>query len=108
MMTRMISAATQLTLLGSAFEGYPVAFRASAYLGPSQPSIVMLPIFVTTSLPAGAGTDVNDRPALPRKSFARSHAVWRDHGPMKMWKLQSVAATSIGTVCWYFSSAGLM
>src|SRR5215813_2896127 len=96
MMTRMISAATQFTLLRSAFGGYPVAFSASAYLAASQPSIVTLPIFVTTSLPAGDGTDANDRPALPRKSLARSHAVCRDHGPMKMWKLQSLAATSIG------------
>src|SRR5215470_2628853 len=96
MMTRMISAATQLTLLVSAFGGYPVAFSASAYFAASQPSIVMLPIFVTSSLPAGAGTDVNDRPAFPRKSLARSQAVCRDHGPMKMWKLQSVAATLIG------------
>src|ERR1043166_5328263 len=100
MMTRMISAATQLTLLESAFGGYPVVFNASAYLAGSQPSIVTVPIFVTTSLPGTAGTDVNDSPALPRKSLARSHAVCRDHGPMKIWKLQSLAATSIGVRCW--------
>src|SRR6266446_1168423 len=39
MMTRMISAATQLTLLLSAFGGYPVAFKASANFGGSQPAI---------------------------------------------------------------------
>src|SRR5215813_9877609 len=100
MMIRMISAATQLTLLRSAFVGYPVAFNASANFGGSQPSIVLAPIFVTTSLPATPDTDVNDRPALPRKSLARSHAVCRDHGPMKIWKLQSLAATSIGVRCW--------
>jgi hypothetical protein len=43
---------------------------------------------------------------LPRKSFALSQAVWRDHGPMKMWKLQSLAATEMGVVSWYRSSAG--
>src|SRR2546430_13667861 len=108
MMTRMISAATQLTLLLSAFGGYPVAFNASTNFGGSQPSIVTVPIFVTTSLPGTAGTDVNDRPALPRESLARSHAVCRDQGPMKIWKLQSLAATSIGVRCWYGSRAGLI
>jgi hypothetical protein len=53
---------------------------------------------VTTSCPDSAGTEVKERPALPRKSFALSHAVWRDQGPMKMWKLQSLAATVIGVV----------
>src|SRR5437667_10073305 len=107
MMTRMISAATQLTLLLSAFGGYPVAFNASTNFGGSQPSIVTVPIFVTTSLPGTAGTDVNDRPALPRKSLARSHAGCRDHGPRKIWKLQSRAATSIGVRCWQASTCEL-
>src|SRR5438094_8900406 len=99
MMTRMISAATQLTLLLSAFGGYPVAFKASANFGGSQPSIVMVPIFVTTSLPGTAGTDVNDRPALPRKSLARSHAGRRDHGTRNTCKLQSLAVNAHGVRC---------
>src|SRR2546426_11139747 len=99
-MLRIISAATQFALLVTAFGGEPVAFDASAYLAWSQPSVVVRPIFVTMSLPGRAATEVIDRPALPRKSLARSHAVCRDHGPMKMWKLQSVAATSIGVRCW--------
>src|SRR2546427_13162936 len=100
MMTRMISAATQLTLLLSAFGGYPVAFKASANFGGSPPSIVMGPIFVTNSLPGAAGTDVNDRPPLPRKALARAHAVCPDHGPREIWKMQTPAATSTGVPCW--------
>src|SRR5262249_61017899 len=96
MMTRMISAATQLTLLRSAFVGYPVAFNASANFGGAQPSIVLAPIFVTTSLPATPDTDVNDRPAFPRKALARSHAVCRAHAPMGIGKLQYPVATSYG------------
>src|SRR5947208_1505175 len=79
MMTRMISAATQLTLLLSAFGGYPVAFKASANFGGSQPSIVMVPIFVTISLPGTAGTDVNDRPTLPGKALVSLPAGGRAH-----------------------------
>src|SRR5690242_17246814 len=100
MMIRISSAITQLTFALSALGGYPVSFSAAAYLGWSQPSTLIAPIVVTTSLPASAGTDLNDRPALPRKPLARSRAACRDQGPMKMWKLQSVAATLIGVLFW--------
>src|SRR5919202_1843774 len=107
MITRMSSAMTQLTLALSALGGYPVSFSAAVYFAGSQPSILVEPIVVTTSLPDSAGTDLKDSPAFPRKSFARSHAVCRDHGPMKIWKLQSLAATVMGVLFWYASRSGL-
>src|SRR5437660_8786664 len=108
MMMSRSSAITQLTLEGSALGGYPVEASAALYLASSQPRNSMFPKRVTTSLPGSAGTEVNDNPAFPRKSFALSQALSRDQGPMKMWKLQSLAATVMGVASWYLSSPGLM
>src|SRR6266496_2760421 len=100
MMNSSSSVITQFTWAGFAFAGYPVDASAALYFASSQPLISWLPMRVTTSAPSIAGRDANEMPALPRKSFALSHADWRDHGPMKMWKLQSLAATDTGVLSW--------
>ena len=73
-----------------------------------NPLSSVLPIFVMTlsALPAGRSVDVNDSPDLVRKSFALSQSENLDHGPTKMWKLQSFACTVIAFAAWNFSSAG--
>ena len=83
-----------------------MAVSVALYLASSQPRSSVLPIFITTCSPAIAGSDAKERPALPRKSFALSQGVCFDQGPMKMWKLHSLAWISIGTFSWYASSAG--
>ena len=62
---------------------------------------------VTTSCPGSAGSEVNEMPALPRKSFALSQGVKTVVGRVKMWNLQSVAETVICVESWNFSRAGL-
>src|SRR5580765_5690335 len=96
MMTRISSVITQFTFAKSAFGGYPVVLRASLNFASSQPLISISAILVTTSSVVTAGKEANDSPALPRKSLALSQADCRDHGPIKMWKLQSLAVTVIG------------
>src|SRR5712664_1898741 len=107
MMTRISSAMTQFTLVLSAFGGAPAALRVSVSFFWSQPSIFAAPMVVVTVLPS-AGTDLNDRPCLVRKSFTRSQSENLLHGPTKMWNLQSagLAATVIGFFCENSSSAG--
>src|SRR6266850_632980 len=108
MMTRISSAITQFTLLLSALAGAPLAFSVAASFAWSQPSTLAAPMVVVTVLPS-AGTDLNDRPCLVRKSFTRSQSENLLHGPTKMWNLQSagLAATVIGFFCENSSSAGL-
>src|SRR5258706_12273030 len=108
MIERMSPAITQFTLLVSALGGYPVALSAVSYAFGSHPRSSVLPILVTTSWPEMAAIESKERPALPRKSFALSQAVCRDQGPMKMWKLQSLAATGMGVLFWYASRPGFM
>src|SRR5512133_882071 len=96
MMNRISSAMTQLTWAVSAPALKPVSFSVAAYAFASQPSSLVAPLVVTTALPRSAGTDLNDRPCLVRKSFALSHSENLLHGPTKMWTLQSFAATVIG------------
>src|SRR6185369_7485762 len=106
MMTRISSVITQLTCDLSALAGKPAALSASLYLASSQPSIWASPILVESALPSVAGTDLNEMPCFVRKSFALSQSVNFDHGPTKIWKLQSVAATVIGVLRVAASSAG--
>src|SRR5438132_510785 len=109
MTKRISSAMNQFTLLLSAVAGAPEAFRVSVSFFWSQPSILVVPMVVVTVLPS-AGTDLNERPCLVRKSFTRSQSENLLHGPTKMWNLQSagLAATLIGFFCENSSSAGLM
>ncbi|MEP7008714.1 MAG: hypothetical protein ABJC13_00170 [Acidobacteriota bacterium] len=66
---------------------------ASLYAASSQVSSLSELMRVTTAGPASAGRDSNERPALVRKSFARSQSLNRVLGPTKTWKPQSLAAT---------------
>src|SRR5512142_1716073 len=108
MMKRIRSVIGQLTCAGSAFVGY--LRSASAFLNaPSfQPFTSVGPIFAITlsAEPAGSSVDVKESPDLVRKSFALSQSENFDHGPTKMWKLQSFACTVIGFAVANFSSAG--
>ena len=90
---------SQLTWLLSALSGAPAALSVSASFFWSQPSIFTSPMVVTTDFPPSAGTDLNDRPCLVRKSLVRSQSENLLHGPTKMWNWQSVAATVIGVFC---------
>ena len=63
------------------------AFSDSAIVFWSQPSIRVAPTVVTTAFPDSAGTDLNDRPCLVRKSFARSQSENLLHGPTKRWNV---------------------
>src|SRR5712671_2320638 len=113
MMTRMSSAITQFTFVGSALAGYPLAVSAArtwfGLVAGSQPRISVLPILVTTGWPGAPGIALKFNPALVMNDRARSQAVCLVYGPTKMWKLHSAgsAVTEIGTVSWNFSSAGL-
>src|SRR2546427_4236285 len=108
MITRISSAMTQFTLLLSALAGAPVCFSAALSFFWSQPSIFTVPTVVLTVLPP-AGTDLNDRPCLVRKSFTLSQSENLLHGPTKMWNWHSagLAATVIGFFCENSSSDGL-
>src|SRR6266403_5191445 len=107
MMTRISSALNQLTWVLSAPLLYPVSLSVASSFFWSQPSILVVPIVATTGLPGSAGTDLNDKPCLVRKSLVRSQSENLLHGPTKMWNSQSVAATVIGVFAEYSSSAGL-
>src|SRR5229473_5959611 len=96
MMTRITSVITQLTWLGSAVAGKPLALSASLYLASSQPLSSMSPILVTTFSFGTVGSAVKVMPCLVRKSLTLSHSLNFDHGPTNMWNLHSSAATVIG------------
>ena len=100
----------QLIAFLSAAFGYLRSASALLYASALNPLSSVGPIFVTTASAASAGrsVDVNDSPALVRKSFVLSQSENFDHGPTKMWKLQSLAATEIAFAFWNDSSAGLM
>src|SRR5436190_18389019 len=109
MMNRISSAMPQLIEFLSAAFGYLRSASALLYASALNPLSSVGPIFVTTGSAASAGrsVDVNDSPALVRKSFVLSQSENFDHGPTKMWKLQSLAATEIAFAFWNDSSAGL-
>src|SRR5689334_15192805 len=109
MMNRISSVMPQLIEFLSAAFGYLRSARTLLYAAVSKPLISVGPILATTlsAEPAGRSVDVNDSPALVRKSFALSQSENFDHGPTKMWKLQSLAATVIGFAAENDSSAGL-
>src|SRR6476469_3773550 len=92
----------------SALFGYlrsPSAFSTDLW---SQPFTSVGPIFMITLSGelAGSSVDVNESPALVRKSLARSQSENFDQGPTKMWKLQSLAWTVMGFAFANVSSAG--
>src|SRR2546422_11179927 len=107
-MTRIRWAITQFSLLLPALAGAPACFSAALSFFWSQPAIFTVPMVVVTVLPS-AGTDLNDRPCLVRKSFTLSQSENLLHGPTKMWNWHSagLAATVIGFFCENSSSAGL-
>src|ERR1700704_5860513 len=100
MITRISSAITQLTWDLSALGGKPAALSVAAYFAWSNPLSSTSPIFVTivSALPAGRSVDLKEMPCLVRKSLALSQSLNFDHGPTKMWNLQSFAATVIGVL----------
>src|SRR5689334_13163204 len=108
MMKRISSVIGQLIAAGSAFVGYLRSASAFFQSASFQPLISVGPIFTTTLSGelAGRSDDSKDSPDFVRKSFARSQSVNFDHGPTKMWKLQSFACTVIGFFCANDSSAG--
>src|SRR5690348_4381130 len=108
MMKRMRSVIPQLMPAGSAFVGYLRSASAFFHAASFQPLSCVGPIFATTlsAEPAGRSDDVNERPDFVRKSFALSQSLNFDHGPTKMWKLQSFACTVIGLAVANDSSAG--
>src|SRR5512141_1063013 len=108
MMNRISDVIGQLIWAGSAFVGYLRSASAFFQLPSFQPFTSVGPIFtITLSLaPAGRSVDVKDRPDFVRKSFARSQSENLDHGPTKMWKLQSLAWTVITLFFANVSSAG--
>src|SRR5690348_2493401 len=102
------SVITQFTCARSAFAGYLRSASAFFHAASFQPLSLVGPIFATTlsAAPAGSSPDENERPDLVRKSFALSQSLYLDHGPTKMWKLQSFACTVIGFAFAKVSSAG--
>src|SRR5512140_1780486 len=108
MMKRISSVMGQLIAPLSALVGYlssaSVAFQSASF----QPFISFGPIFTSTLSGelAGRSTEVNESPDFVRKSFARSQSENLDHGPTKMWKLQSFAWTVMGLFFAKVSSAG--
>src|SRR5215831_8895287 len=107
MITRISSVMNQLIWLLSGAPLYPAALSVSSSFFWSQPSIRVVPIVATTDFPGSAGSDLNDRPCLVRKSLVRSQSENLLHGPTKRWNSQSVAATVIGVLAANSSSAGL-
>src|SRR5512135_3306523 len=109
MMNKISSVMPQLIAFLSAAFGYLRSASALLYAASLNPLISVGPIFVTTLSgdPAGRSVELKDKPALVRKSFALSQSENFDHGPTKMWKLQSFAATEIAFAFWKVSSAGL-
>src|SRR5471030_572022 len=97
MMKRMRSDIGQLMALLSAAVGYLRSARAFFTAASFQPLTSVGPIFMMTLSgdPAGKSVDVNDKPDLVRKSFARSQSLNFVVGRTKMWKLQSFAWTAI-------------
>src|SRR5882672_321781 len=109
MIHRISNVIGQLIAFLSALVGYLRSASTFLYAASSKPLISVSPTLVITASvdPAGSVVDVNDKPALVRKSLALSHSENFDHGPTKMWKLQSFAATVIGFAFANDSSAGL-
>src|SRR5262249_42170300 len=108
MMNMISSAIGQSIAAGSALVGYLSSASAFFVFASFQPLSSVCPMRTTTfsAVPAGRSVDVNDSPDLVRKSFALSHSLNVDHGPTKMWKLQSRACTEIGLAFWNDSRAG--
>src|SRR5207302_35541 len=108
MINRISSAMPQLIAFLSAAVGYFRSANAFLYAASFQPFNSVGPILVTTLslVPAGASVESNDSPALVRKSLVLSQSENFDHGPTKMWKLQSFAATVMLLLFWNDSSAG--
>src|SRR4051812_17435546 len=99
MMNRISSDMPQLIWFLSAPVGYFVSARIFLNSASFQPfNSLSLPTLMSTlsGEVAGSVVDVNDNPDLVMKSFALSQSLNLDHGPTKMWKLQSFAATVIG------------
>src|SRR5262245_8077719 len=107
-MVRIVIVLNQSILLGSALVGYFKLARASAQRLASKPSTLVGPT-CSSLLAPDLCTVANDRPALVRKSFARSQLVNLDQGPTKMWKLQSeVSVVSVTGFCsWKATRSGL-
>src|SRR5450755_1733020 len=108
MMKRMRIVIGQLMAFLSAAVGYLRSARAFFTVASFQPFTTVGPIFMITLSAESAGrvVDTKDNPDLVRKSFARSQSLNFDHGPTKMWKLQSFACTVTTFVVAKLSSAG--
>src|SRR5215467_5010244 len=107
-MVRIVMVLNQSILFGSALVGYFKAARASLQRLASKPSTLVWPTRSSLLAPALC-TVSNDRPALVRKSFARSQVLNFDQGPTKMWKLQSEVSvvSDIGFCSWKATRSGL-
>src|SRR6185295_4498795 len=106
-MVRIVKVLNQSILLGSALVGYFKAASASAQRLASNPSSLVGPTRSSLLAPALC-TVSNDRPALVRKSLARSQVVNFDQGPTKMWKLHSeVSVVNVTGFCsWKATRSG--
>src|SRR5436190_13212882 len=106
-MVRIVMVLNQSILLGSALVGYFNAASVSFQRFASNPLTLLVPTFSSLLAPALC-TVSNERPALVRKSFARSQLVNFDHGPTKMWKLHSdVSVVSVTLFCsWNATRSG--
>src|SRR2546430_963429 len=109
MMNRINSVMPQLIWFLSAAVGYLRSASAFLYAASFQPLSSVGPILATTLSAelAGRSVDVKDSPALVRKSLVLSQSENFDHGPTKMWKWQSFAATVIAFVLANDSRPGL-
>src|SRR5882757_6708354 len=102
-MVKIVMVLNQSIFAGSALVGYFSAASASFQPLASKPLSLVGPS-CSSLLPPSLCTVSNERPALVRKSFARSQLVNLDHGPTKMWKLHSEVSVVSVTLCFSWNA----